>query len=255
MASHSYLGDDLESIRSRNFLNEGDVYEILIIPLRNIILFPGDILPLRLRSKSYIEAIRSLLRGTSATFHGGLNSLHVGVITLTGEAITAGVVGTTSEIRGYRSNNTNNSNNDSGSGNSNSSSNGNRNNADNNDEDCDEMILTAKGCHRFKVLENAKNVRGVLIARVLILGEDIPRYHRDAASCSPFPSWVTTAIYFYFATLSNSLFFSYLCPLHFSPPRPHYFFSASPPYSLSISFFLPLSFSIAYFPLYSLLFR
>ena len=80
MASHSYLGDDLEAVRSRNFLNEGDECEILIIPLRNIILFPGDTLPLRLRNKSYIRAIESLMKGTTKAFHGGLNSLHLGVV-------------------------------------------------------------------------------------------------------------------------------------------------------------------------------
>lgn len=182
MASHSYLGDDLEAVRSRNFLNEGDIYEILIIPLRNIILFPGDMLPLRLRNKNYIKAIENFMIGTTTAFHGGLNSLHLGVVNLTDNLVTKGVIGTTSEIRGHRSHTIESSR---------SSSSRSSAVSDTSPHEIDEMIVTAKGCHRFQILEDLKNHSGVLTARVLILGENIPQFHRDLAFTSPFPSWVS----------------------------------------------------------------
>ena len=191
MASHSYLGDDLEAVRSRNFLNEGDECEILLIPLRNIILFPGDTLPLRLRNKSYIRAIENLMKGTTKAFHGGLNSLHLGVVNLSDDRVKKGVVGTTSEIRGHRSHIMDSSR---GGSSSRSSSNGSsrfNTGIDAATNETDEMVLTAKGCHRFQVLEDVKTLNGVLTARVLILGENIPRFHRELASTNPFPPWVS----------------------------------------------------------------
>ena len=192
MASHSYLGDDLEAVRSRNFLNEGDECEILLIPLRNIILFPGDTLPLRLRNKSYIRAIENLMKGTTKAFHGGLNSLHLGVVNLSDDRVKKGFIGTTSEIRGHRSHIM-----DSPRGGSSSSNVNGRFNTgiDAASHEIDEMVLTAKGCHRFQVLEDVKTLNGVLTARVLILGENIPRFHRELASTSPFPSWVSHYIF------------------------------------------------------------
>jgi hypothetical protein len=36
MATHSYLGDGLETIRRRTFLNEGDELELMLLPLVNV---------------------------------------------------------------------------------------------------------------------------------------------------------------------------------------------------------------------------
>lgn len=179
MASHSYLGDNLETIGSRNFLNEGDEYELLIVPLRNIILFPGDILPLRLRNKSYVKALENLTKTPTSNYLEGMNSFHLGVVNLTSNRILAGTVGTTSEIRGHRSQEVSSSSRLIG------------------EQQCEqEMIVTAKGCHRFRLLEEARRVKGVLIARVLILSESIPKFSHLELPKNPFPSWVQLTICF-----------------------------------------------------------
>jgi Lon protease-like protein len=176
MASHSYLGDKLEAIRSRVFLKEGNEYELLIIPLRNIILFPGDTLPLRLRNRSYIKAVEGLLKGTSTNYLGGMNSVHLGIVNLTDddEPITSGTVGTTSEVRGHRSQLLSD------------------NRLTGEPDEMEEMIVTAKVCQRFRLLEDPRRVNGVKVARVLILSESNPNFNSVDASKSPFPSWVST---------------------------------------------------------------
>lgn len=175
MASHSYLGDKLEAIRTRVFLKEGDEYELLIIPLRNIILFPGDTLPLRLRNKSYIKAVEGLLKGTSTNYLGGMNSVHLGIVNLTDEngPIASGTVGTTSEVRGHRSQLLSD------------------NRLTGEPDEAEEMIVTAKVCQRFRLLEDPRRVNGVKVARALILSESSPNYNFVDASKSPFPSWVS----------------------------------------------------------------
>lgn len=173
MASHSYLGDNLETIRSRNFLNEGAEYELLIVPLRNIILFPGDTLPLRLRNKSYVTALENLTKVPASNYLEETNSFHLGVVNLTSNRIAVGTVGTTSEIRGHRSQEVSSSGRMPG------------------EQQCEqEMIVTAKGCHRFRLLEEARRVKGVLVARVVILSESIPKFSHLESPKSPFPSWV-----------------------------------------------------------------
>ena len=64
MASHSYLGINEVGIRSRNrLLHEGDVVDMVLLPLRSVVLFPNESVPLRIRNHSYIAAIERMLRG------------------------------------------------------------------------------------------------------------------------------------------------------------------------------------------------
>ena len=139
------------------------------------------------------------MKGASTTFHGGLNSLHLGIVNQSEVKFTAGVVGTTSEIRCHRSQNQHTDRHNTDNSSSSSSSSSNRGNNTSNasyhrvldaSEETDELILTAKGCHRFRMLEDPKYVRGVLIGKVVILGENIPKFHRGEASSGPCPSWV-----------------------------------------------------------------
>lgn len=171
MASHSYLGD-IQAIRSRSFLNESHEYEMIILSLPNIVLFPGETVPLRIMNQSYIEAIEKLMHKQETSFHGGLGSLHLGVVNQDKE-ILVGNIGTTSEIR-Y----------------SNSSTSHLRSSMDLDSIIPDEVILTAKGCHRFRVLEKPRRERGVYYAKVIILEEKIPTFGGDAGSTGPFPAWV-----------------------------------------------------------------
>jgi Lon protease-like protein len=162
MASHSYLGD-IQAIRSRSFLNECYEYEIIILPLPNIVLFPGETVPLRIRNQSYIEAIEKLMNKQENTFHGGLTSLHLGVVNQDKEIIV-GSIGTTSEIRYSNSSTVF------------------RTPVDPDSTAVDEVVLTAKGCHRFRVLEKPRKDRGVYFAKVVILEEKIPVFGWDAGA-------------------------------------------------------------------------
>ena len=164
----------MEVVQSRNFLSEGDECELLIIPMRDLVLFPGDTVPMRLRDECCVRAIKSLMRGADTSFLGGLISIHLGIVNLVDERINLGTIGTTSEIRGHRSQFANSSSRLPGDA----------------DED-EEMALIAKGCHRFRFLEEPRLLNGVLIARVQILSESYQNFSRQTFSKSPFQSWVS----------------------------------------------------------------
>lgn len=161
MASHSYLGA-VEAIRSRSFLTECKSYELIILPLPNIILYPGETIPLRIRNENYIRAIEKLMNKQESSFHGGLTSFHIGVLSQEKGIM----IGTSAEIR-YTSNL--------------------------NPITVDEIILTAKGCNRFRVLETPHRDNGVYTANVMILEEKIPIFGSDAGSTGPFPAWVSNS--------------------------------------------------------------
>lgn len=93
MATHCYLGDDLLHLRSRNFLNEGEEYDLIILPLPNIVLFPYESLPLRISNKSYKAVIESSMRGNTNSSFKGLTSCHLGIINLTEKNIAVGDIG------------------------------------------------------------------------------------------------------------------------------------------------------------------
>lgn len=60
-STHAYLGEARsETVRSRMDLDAGATVEIPILPLRGVVLFPGEALPLRLAS-SYAELVKSML--------------------------------------------------------------------------------------------------------------------------------------------------------------------------------------------------
>jgi hypothetical protein len=117
-----------------------------------------------------------LLKGTSTNYLGGMNSVHLGIVNLTDddEPITSGTVGTTSEVRGHRSQLLSD------------------NRLTGEPDEMEEMIVTAKVCQRFRLLEDPRRVNGVKVARVLILSESNPNFNSVDASKSPFPSWVST---------------------------------------------------------------
>lgn len=166
----------MEVVQSRKFLSEGDELELLIIPMRDLVLFPGDTVPMRLHDECCVRAIMSLMRGADTSFLVGLVSIHLGIVNLVDERINLGTIGTTSEIRGHRSQFA-------------SSSSSSRLLGDA-DED-EEMALIAKGCHRFRLLEEPRLLNGVLIARVQILSETYQNFSHQTLSKSPFQSWVS----------------------------------------------------------------
>ena len=131
MASHHYLA--LNDLGRRELVTEGQVLDdLILLPLRNIVLFPNETVPLRVRNPHYIAAIAGMLETSPL--------LHLGIVNLGEHApIRDGFVGTSAEIRAVSA--------------ASSSS-------------ADEIVLRAKGRHRFALLERPRRVDGVYVAKV-----------------------------------------------------------------------------------------
>jgi hypothetical protein len=157
MASHHYL--ELNDVGRRELVTEGQVLDdLILLPLRNVVLFPNESLPLRLRNPHYITAIAGMLETSPL--------LHLGIVNLGDYSpIRDGFVGTSAEIRAVSA------------GASSSAAH--------------EIVLRAKGRHRFALLERPRRVDGVYVAKVLILNETLPRSAQGAtpSRALPFPSW------------------------------------------------------------------
>jgi hypothetical protein len=99
------------------------------------------------------------MKGDGSAFLGGENSIHLGII-----ADIAGCRhGTTSEIRASQCRFVDGS-------------------ADS------ELVITAKGCHRFSICGRVKNERVLTFAKVRILREELPKF--GAGPQNPFPNQV-----------------------------------------------------------------
>ncbi|RYG61337.1 hypothetical protein EON64_18645, partial [archaeon] len=62
-ASHSYLGYQLSHVSPslRGLLTPGELYNLILVPLQDVVLFPGETLPLRVRQQEYIRRLSSVL--------------------------------------------------------------------------------------------------------------------------------------------------------------------------------------------------
>lgn len=54
-SAHAYLGEDLEDLRSKEVLIEGECYDLMIVCLSDVVLYPGETLPLRIRNDRYLS--------------------------------------------------------------------------------------------------------------------------------------------------------------------------------------------------------
>ncbi|KAJ1410500.1 hypothetical protein B484DRAFT_423186 [Ochromonadaceae sp. CCMP2298] len=78
-AYHSYLGDGLRDLRRMGTATEEDVdpdrvLELLLIPLPGVVLFPGETIPLRLRSVPLLRQLRRILGGQAGGVGGASSS-------------------------------------------------------------------------------------------------------------------------------------------------------------------------------------
>jgi Lon protease-like protein len=169
-ASHSYLGNDLEDVKKRDILSVNSIHDILLLPMRDVILFPGETIPLRIQNSGLLLEIRKLFE-PRIDLYGDVHEdiHHIGIVNAT-RVITGSstlVIGTTIEIR--------------------TKSRENMRRLGTNDE----VILTGKGRHRFKVLKVRR--QGVAaLATVQILPEIYscnPRFESLSGGVKPFPLW------------------------------------------------------------------
>lgn len=159
---HSYLGDAQQRSFIIKDLIPGREYELLLYPLPDVVLFPGETLPLRLQSRDFI---RKLQQQINAAIEGNEEvSSHIGVVHVYRRGSTGAICnyGTTIELQ-YTHNNTT--------------------------LDDEELILTSKGKFRFKILQ-IRNTGIVPVAKVLILQDQLPSRPALQPVQNPFPPWI-----------------------------------------------------------------
>lgn len=163
-ASHSYLGDRLQELIAINFLNEGQTYEVLILPMPDVVLFPGETIPLRIQNRELTRRLGEFVESSRNGYH--TVSLNFGILRVTYNRDDRSNVmdnyGTTIDIRSI---------------------------GNNGNEDYDEFLLTAKGRQRFKKL-SMKVVNGIYIAEVEILSDKSMFRVLHQPAYNPFPNCV-----------------------------------------------------------------
>lgn len=152
-ASHSYLGGHLEDVRSGDQLVPGEVYDLLLLPLEGVVLFPGETLPLRVRQRELVHLLS--LEGSSQVREGVQRVGVVDLICSRGQHSLCRL-GTTIEVRARA-----------------------------HDEDEDELLCVSKGKQRFEVL--SFQMERTVKARVRVLEEALPRRATIAACCDAIP--------------------------------------------------------------------
>ena len=161
-ASHSYLGDAQQRSFIIKDLIPGREYELLLYPLPDVVLFPGETLPLRLQNR---EFIRKLHQQIQASINGNEEvTPHIGVIHVIRRGYSGSICeyGTTIELQ-YTHNNTT--------------------------LDDEELVLTSKGKYRFRLL-NIRNTGLAPTARVMILNDGLPTRTPLKTCQNPFPAWI-----------------------------------------------------------------
>ncbi|KAJ8681843.1 hypothetical protein QAD02_017635 [Eretmocerus hayati] len=87
--SHSYLGSNLEELKGRTILDEGIYMNLPLLPMRSVVLFPGQTLPLAVFGSGVINMLDNCIQ-KNRTF---------GVVCLSDDKLE--MVGTTAEIFEY----------------------------------------------------------------------------------------------------------------------------------------------------------
>jgi hypothetical protein len=180
---HSYLGDSLKDHNTRQVLqfNPEKIYRMLVIPLANVVLFPGETLPLRIQDPATIQWIQRNIEAVRSGDFSAQEGCLIGVLNKQVFHNSYGgfcTVGTVIEIRSS----------DMVSPNIRV-----RNAWYNNENDTSpEMVLTCKGVRRFTTMTGPRGMLGDVnshgtskIMRVMVLPE--PAMHPY-----PFPSSAVT---------------------------------------------------------------
>ncbi|XP_070558131.1 protein cereblon-like isoform X2 [Ptychodera flava] len=136
--AHSYLGTDLEEYSGRTVLDDDSYMNLPLLTLPNVVLIPGQTLPLHLFQPRLVAMMKHVLQ-SNRTF---------GLVTwsyddLSGER-TMAKVGTTAEIFSVK---------------------------EESEAGIDTMRMKATGRQRFKLIETRRQADGVTMAKVKILSE------------------------------------------------------------------------------------
>lgn len=188
---HSYLGNQLKDRKSRidlSCLDTSAVYSALLVPLSGVVLFPGEVLPLRVTNPDLIRRIVDILLEIQQSNNVSSNSESyqlIGVVRIDEQSGANRVHGSR---RGGDNNNRN------GSRLSGLCSFGTiieirSSNVTNRENLPKELILTASGRLRFQ-LESVEQQQRVLIGSIRLLSERRTSRLTLRDETSPFPDWV-----------------------------------------------------------------
>lgn len=138
---HTYLGDDMEDLTGRTVFEEESVHDVPVLTSHDVILVPGQILPLQIFRPLEISMMRRIIE-EDRTF----GIIADGITARTG-VTKKPVLGTTAEVRSYK-------------------------------EETDDLsgvstlVVKAEGRQRFRLLSSRHRSDGILTAEVRILPDD-----------------------------------------------------------------------------------
>ncbi|XP_014676590.1 PREDICTED: protein cereblon-like isoform X2 [Priapulus caudatus] len=133
--THSYLGDDLEEVSGRAILEEDTCVNVLLMSMPDVILVPGQILPLKLFQHRLVSLMKHIIMQRDKIF---------GMVAYSAAMPVHASVGTLAEVYSYK-------------------------------EDADTLFETlcvkAMGRQRFRIQETWRQADGNILAKVRILPE------------------------------------------------------------------------------------
>jgi hypothetical protein len=158
----------------------GKEYRILLIALSDIVLFPGETIPLRLQDQNIVNHVKRILNDldNSILNHStGSEDLIIGVVNCPrigrGQPNLVGSFGTTIEVRSSSCSLLNQNINPYGQ-----------------NRYAEEIILTGRGQYRFKILSVHHVGGGVNYGTVTLFSDNRQREEHLRYEMCPFPSWV-----------------------------------------------------------------
>jgi ATP-dependent Lon protease len=160
-AMHSYLGNAFQELLERSILQSNQVYEMLLLPLPDVIVFPTETVPLRIQNREFILKLGQLMQ--EARNGNREIACHIGIVRLLNRSGTIEKIGTTVEIKSTHNNTT---------------------------MDDEELIVTAKGRHRFEIVKVKRTTASLIIAEVKILSDYSCKQILHPSAYTPFPHWV-----------------------------------------------------------------
>lgn len=155
-------------------------YRLLLIPLVDIVLFPGETIPLRLQDQNIVSHVKRIIRELESNPLGAENNedLMIGVVnnprTGRGRQNLVGWFGTTIEVR---------------SSSCTPLTSIARSYIDHN-RSTEEVVLTGRGQYRFQIIRMQHVGSGVNYATVKLFDEQKVKMTRSIPDINPFPPWV-----------------------------------------------------------------
>lgn len=173
-SSHSYLGDQLRDTRARSsqIVEVDKIYRVLLVPLPDVVLFPGETIPLRIHNPDLVRNVQRIveevevIQGSAAAADCDLIGVvnnprldrHRSVLCTFGTTIDVRSV-SFPRIRGAL-------------------------------QTYGDLVLTAKGKFRFQIISVQHQNLGIVFASAKLLPDSQMTPKLDKHALSSFPKWV-----------------------------------------------------------------